>query len=112
MTIAETAKKNPWKVVLTALTVVPSLIAIIYFTIDVGKTIVTQGDLLEAKTEIINELRNESAAIRVAILRDLEARLEDVEIQMETLDQQGKPIPESLRRSAKRLQRRIEEVSQ
>jgi hypothetical protein len=107
--VVQAVKSNPWK---TALAVIPVLIAVIYFAVDVRSVIVTQADLQNVKNEIINELRDESAKIRVAYLHDLQARLEDVEIEMEQLDDLNQPVPEALRRKAKRLQRRIEEISE
>lgn len=104
----DTVKNHPWK---TVLAVIPVLIAIIYFAIDVRSWIVTQEDLNDAKREIINELRDESAKIRTAYLHDLESRLEDVEVEMESLEAMNKIIPTVMRRRAKRLLRRINEIT-
>ena len=109
--IVDSIKNTPWKAILAGIAVIPALITIIYFVWDVSDMIVTQKDLTLVKNEIINELRDESAKIRVAYLRDLESRLEDVEVEMEILESDGKPISEVVRRKAKRLQRRIEEIS-
>ena len=106
--VAKVVKENPWKI---ALSVIPVLITVIYFTADVRSWIVTQGDLDIVKTEIINEFRDEVAFIRTAILHDLETRLEDVEIEMETLVDNDQAVPETLRRQAKRLLRKIEDIS-
>ena len=104
----ETVKKNPWT---SAMTSIPVILALIYFIVDVNDWIVTQGDLNSAKIEIINEMRDESAKIRTAYLHDLESRLEDVEVEMESLSEANKPVPKSMRRKAKRLQRRINEIT-
>ena len=106
--VVEAVKKNPWK---TAMTVIPVIIGVIYFAVDVRTWVVTQSDLDRAKIEIINEMRDESAKIRTAYLHDLESRLEDVEVEMEALAAEGKPISKSMRRKAKRLQRRINEIT-
>ena len=106
--VTKAVKENPWKIALTA---IPVLITVIYFTADVRSWIVTQGDLDIVKTEIINEFRDEVAFIRTAILHDLETRLEDVEIEMETLVDNDQAVPETLRRQAKRLLRKIEDIS-
>jgi len=104
----EAVKNNPWK---TAMAVIPVLITVIYFVVDVGQLIVTQKDLENAKIEIINEMRDESAKIRIAYLHDLESRLEDAEVEMESLEAANKPIPRSMRRKVKRLHRRINEIT-
>jgi len=104
----DAVKNNPWKTVLAA---IPVLITVIYFAVDVSNWIVTQEDLNNAKREIINEMRDESAKIRTAYLHDLESRLEDVEVEMESLEEANQIIPTATRRKAKRLQRRINEIT-
>jgi len=111
MTIAETAKKNPWKAVMAVLGFIGALIPIIYFAYDISTAVATKDDIKAAREDIVNELRDESAKLRVLFLYDLEERLEDVEISMEKLMEEDKNIPESTRRKAKRLQRRIEDMS-
>jgi hypothetical protein len=110
--VTEQIKANPWKSTFAAIGAVAGIISIIYFAVDVRSWIVTSTDLERAKIEIINEFRDEAASIRVSILRDLESRLEDVEVEMENLTAEGETIPERLRRQAKRLTRRINEISE
>lgn len=108
MALFETVKKKP----LTSIATIVSLIlSVVYFVWEFEDRIVTTNDLESAKREIINELRDESAKIRSAYLLDLEARLEDVEIQIETLSDADEQVPVQLRRKAKRLQRRIDEIT-
>jgi len=104
----EAIKNNPWK---TVLAVIPVITTVIYFMVDLGQLIVTQKDLNNAKTEIINELRDESAKTRIAYVHDLELRLEDAEVEMESLEAAGKSIPLSMRRKVKRLHRIINGIT-
>jgi len=109
--VIESVKNNPWKAMMAVLGFIGALIPIIYFAHNITTAIATKEDLKATKVVIVNELRDESAKLRVLFLYDLEERLEDVEISMEKLMEEDKNIPESTRRKAKRLQRRIEDMS-
>jgi len=75
------------------------------------KGLATSAAVDKIQVEIITEVRTESAKIRVVYLHDLEARLEDVEVEIDELVEAGKNVPSSLRRAARRLQNRIQEIS-
>lgn len=108
MAIAQTVKENPIKSATAVVSLIGAILGIIW---GAQGHIVTKSDLNLVKTEIINEMRTESAQIRVAYLHDLESRLEDVEVEMEDLEDSKKSVPEDLRRKAKRLAHRIDEIS-
>jgi predicted HAD superfamily phosphohydrolase YqeG len=111
-TVVQKVAKSPILASLTTmLAVVPVLITTIYFISDVDSWLVSSDELTAAKIEIVNELRTESANIRVILLNDLEDRLTEIEIQMEELEAAGKPISSSLRRKAKTLHRRVQKIT-
>lgn len=112
-TVVETVTKSPILASLaTMLAVIPVLISSIYFLGDIDEWLVSSAELEATKTEIINELRTEAANIRIILLNDLEDRLTDVEIIIDELGDAGRPIPSAVRRKAKTLHRRIQQITQ
>jgi len=110
-------KESPVKTVSGVVSIIAVLFGMIW---GINANIVFKDDItglattMEVKLveeKIIAEVRHESAKIRIVYLHDLEARLEDVEVEIDELVEAGKNVPASLRRSARRLSNRIQEIS-
>ena len=115
--LAKNFKESPVKTIGGIVTIIATVFGILW---GIVTNVVFKDDIVDlAKSseveaiqkEIIQTVKDQSSKIRIVYLHDLEARLEDVEVEIDELTEAGENVPTSLRRSARRLGNRIQEIT-
>lgn len=76
----------------------------------VSDRLVTDGELQQSEERVIAEVRNESASIRVVVIEDMEARLDDLNFEINMAQMAGEQPNEALIIKRNTLERRIEKL--
>jgi hypothetical protein len=84
-------------------TVVGSFVAI-------SNVIATDSELSATEARIISEVRSESAGTRLALIEDMESRLDEYDYDISIIEANGEQVPEARRIKRNMLDRRIQRL--
>lgn len=77
-----------------------------------GDIIVTDEELKASEERVIAEVRTETARNRVVVIEDMEARLDDLDFQINMAQTAGEPPNQALIIQRNSLERRIEKLKE
>ena len=97
---------------IAALVGLATVVGAIVTITDVVDVMATDEELAASEARIISEVRTESAGIKLTLIEDMEARLDEFDFDISILESKGEAVPEALRIKRNMLDRRIQRLKE